>query len=119
MKSKVDVCTNCQKEKKIHARNMCARCYYIFLKGPHWWNIKKRPGRPKILETCEICKTVKKICVDHDHNCKKHDKNKYCSECIRGKLCTKCNIMLGFAQDSPEILYAAVDYLDRWNKRDR
>ena len=51
---------------------------------------------------CVICKCLpKKLVVDHNHITGK----------IRGLLCTKCNPMLGMANDAPEILIAAANYL--------
>lgn len=39
--------------------------------------------------------------VDHSHETGK----------VRGVLCTKCNTLLGFANDNIEILKAAIEYL--------
>jgi hypothetical protein len=52
---------------------------------------------------CPICfeDERKKMVLDHCHASKK----------IRGVLCTNCNSVLGFAEDNPEILQAAIDYL--------
>lgn len=59
---------------------------------------------------CAICEgeetrtmkgTILALCVDHDHETGQ----------IRGLLCHYCNMLLGFAQDDPERLAAAVRYL--------
>lgn len=53
---------------------------------------------------CAICRvTDVRWFVDHDHATGK----------VRGILCPKCNSALGFAKDSPEILRAAAQYLER------
>lgn len=55
---------------------------------------------------CRICGTRnrgKAFHVDHCHETKR----------LRGILCTKCNTMLGQAQDNPAILRAAALYLER------
>ena len=55
---------------------------------------------------CAICGThqanlVKSLAIDHCHS-KGH---------VRGLLCTKCNLLLGYANDNEEILLAAINYL--------
>ena len=62
---------------------------------------------------CSICQTpisliagktkIGKVHVDHCHSTGK----------VRGLLCTKCNTLLGMANDSKQILTAAINYLDR------
>jgi hypothetical protein len=62
---------------------------------------------------CKICKRPPsasdprkvRLCVDHDHRNNK----------IRDLLCHDCNVLLGFAQDSPAILQRAIEYLARHN----
>lgn len=49
--------------------------------------------------------------VDHDHECCPGVRT--CGKCIRGLLCGFCNRGLGLFQDSPGLLRAAADYLDR------
>lgn len=43
------------------------------------------------------------LCVDHDH----------ITGQVRGLLCSSCNFALGKMQDSPQLLRAAADYLER------
>lgn len=50
---------------------------------------------------CAICKSKSKLNIDHDHITGK----------VRGLLCTGCNIVLGYAKDSSEILNSAASYL--------
>lgn len=56
---------------------------------------------------CAICSTDKpggnssRFHIDHDH----------ASGEIRGLLCSRCNQMLGYAQDDPKRLLGAADYL--------
>jgi len=52
---------------------------------------------------CAICGRIdiRKLSVDHDHLTKK----------VRGLLCYKCNLMLGFANDSIPLLEKAIHYI--------
>lgn len=50
--------------------------------------------------------------IDHDHSCCPSP-NGSCGRCIRGVLCFCCNIGLGYFQDDPIILEAAIRYLCR------
>lgn len=60
---------------------------------------------------CAICKSSehggKNWHVDHDHD----------SKSIRGILCNGCNTALGGMKDSPAILRAAADYLEKHEKQ--
>lgn len=50
--------------------------------------------------------------TDHDHACCPGSR-KSCGKCIRGILCTNCNLALGHAADSIERLEALIAYLKR------
>ena len=57
---------------------------------------------------CGICGThqselSQKLSVDHNHD----------TNCIRGLLCSSCNLALGTFQDNPNILRNAVKYLEQ------
>lgn len=49
--------------------------------------------------------------VDHDHAC--CNRRQSCGNCIRGLLCSNCNIALGLVKDSKNTLLSLVEYLDR------
>ena len=49
---------------------------------------------------------VKELDIDHDHKTGE----------FRGLLCSRHNRMLGYAQDDPDILRAAADYLENFKK---
>lgn len=56
---------------------------------------------------CDICRRKsEKICFDH---CHKSDK-------FRGWLCSRCNLLLGNAEDSPELLIRMAEYLKAFQK---
>lgn len=61
---------------------------------------------------CDCCKqdfdsTQKEPCVDHDHTCCPGYKS--CGKCIRGLLCRRCNVALGYFEKRPFL----VDYIER------
>jgi hypothetical protein len=51
--------------------------------------------------------------VDHDHSCCDTNASS-CGKCIRGLLCSKCNITLGMVGDNPETLLGLVEYLETY-----
>lgn len=61
--------------------------------------VKKQNGK------CPICKRKdnKNLSIDHDHFTGK----------LRGVICNRCNMALGNVQDSPKILKALINYLEK------
>lgn len=63
---------------------------------------------------CAICKGQElvnsRFSIDHDHTCCPGRKS--CGQCIRGLLCRQCNAGIGNLKDDPEILRAALTYLE-------
>lgn len=63
---------------------------------------------------CDACGTTEPgrmgWCVDHDHACC-HDRVKACGNCVRGLLCSPCNIALGAAHDDPDRLEGLAHYV--------
>lgn len=61
--------------------------------------------------SCSICRRPisDDYHVDHDHACCAGYKS--CGRCVRGLLCSGCNLMLGMAKDSIPTLEAAIAYL--------
>ena len=49
-------------------------------------------------------KKPRSLALDHDH----------ANEMIRGFLCHRCNVMVGYSREKPELLRLAADYLERW-----
>lgn len=49
------------------------------------------------------------LSLDHDHKTGK----------LRGLLCSKCNLMIGYSRDNPAYLRAGAEYLDRDQKDDK
>lgn len=52
--------------------------------------------------------------VDHDHRC--CGRKKACRKCRRALLCFNCNIALGYLNDDPSILEAALGYLRSYRR---
>ncbi len=51
------------------------------------------------------------VCVDHNRACCPDKKS--CGKCVRGLIHWRCNLMLGYAQDKPEALRCAAEYLEK------
>lgn len=56
-----------------------------------------------VCRICQLTPNKRGLFIDHDHE----------TGNVRGLLCNACNLMLGFANDSPERLLAAVAYLQQ------
>lgn len=78
--------------------------------------LRKQKGR------CAICKEPAKdlmLHIDHDHRCCERGS---CGRCVRGLLCANCNKAIGMFKESPESLWNAMKYLDKfpfWHKSQR
>lgn len=63
---------------------------------------------------CAICRTLtpggQGWHQDHDHSCC-NTRKKSCGKCLRGILCTRCNIGIGNLKEDPVIIQAALDYV--------
>ena len=62
-------------------------------------------GEPMLREGREKLSAV----VDHDHKCCSGSKS--CGKCVRGLVHWRCNLVLGYADDDPDLLQRAAAYL--------
>lgn len=101
-------CRGCARERRR------LNCYGV---GPERWADlwAAQEGR------CPVCtRTIsesQRLAIDHDHNCCPTTRS--CGECVRGILCTPCNVMLGMADDSVSVLAGAINYLENWSLNER
>jgi hypothetical protein len=67
------------------------------------------------------------LVIDHDHRCcpsssdrwgPNGNRERICGKCIRGLLCTHCNVALGMVDEDPERLAALADYIHRTRNPD-
>lgn len=80
--------------------------------GEQYWALYEAQGG-----RCRICGVAtgkaKRLAVDHDHRMAVevcgHDAKSGCSRCIRGLLCSPCNVMIG--RYNAEALIRAINYL--------
>jgi hypothetical protein len=85
-----------------------------YLRNSHRTHLKKRFGlTPEEFEilsaasdgTCGICRRPeprkRRLSLDHDHATGR----------LRGFLCGRCNLLLGYVNDNPDLLVAAATYL--------
>lgn len=59
---------------------------------------------------CMMCNRVRARAVDHDHSCCSGKTS--CGKCVRGLLCTRCNVFLGHSRDDTAVAYSMISYLD-------
>jgi hypothetical protein len=63
---------------------------------------------------CAVCKknlNNTKQAIDHDHSCCSGPIS--CGECVRGILCYRCNLYIGFLERNYDIYDKAIEYLTR------
>lgn len=95
-------CRACFTDKYYRSRrSLIIEKRYGLSEGEYMRMHRRQGGR------CLICrkKTLKKLYVDHDHK----------TGAVRGLLCNRCNMGLGYFNDNPEDLKSAVRYLESSN----
>lgn len=69
---------------------------------------------------CAICHAEpspddKRFALDHDHECCPYGRTA-CGSCARGILCRLCNLGLGYFRDNPDLMLAAIAYLESYRR---
>ena len=99
-KQAYEIDCNWAKEHREQKRRYAIKHRYGITFEEHEQLLKGQNG------VCAICGDIRGkrgLGVDHDHDTKQ----------IRGLLCSKCNIGLGFFADNPEWLYKAANYCEK------
>jgi hypothetical protein len=58
---------------------------------------------------CAVCRLVEPTHVDHDHACCPGIRS--CGKCVRGLLCSRCNMIVGVVEGAVDLFQRATDYL--------
>jgi hypothetical protein len=102
------------------------------LRNPDQFRAMQRKGRFNIdfdamwgaqKGLCALCggamersgKQLDSVVVDHDRSCCADRKS--CGKCVRGLIHWSCNVMIGYAKEDPQVLRAAIEYIERWKAR--
>lgn len=138
VKSGLDTyCKKCKsilsmKSAKLHPERVKHYAKKYYLENIDLW--KNRDSRPDSLKrysltkddyilmfkkqngVCAICLKQelngRNLSVDHSHKCCSGRKS--CGKCVRGLLCTKCNKMIGLANDNIDILTSTINYIIKY-----
>lgn len=103
------ICRECLSEKNRKIREWKRKTFYGVTEPQYIEMINSQKGLCKICgmkETKISFKTgnVVSLAIDHCHK----------TGVVRGLLCAKCNLMLGYARDNTDILKSAIKYLDKF-----
>lgn len=80
----------------------CSSCSYIIKTARKLKVSKEEIKRFLTVDICQICgSTDKRLVIDHDHLTNK----------IRGRICEKCNVVIGFVDENIQILYNIISYI--------
>jgi hypothetical protein len=93
-------CRDCEKDRKIERTYGIDADQYRAL-------LELQDGKCAI---CFDCPENRALSVDHNHDCCPGSTS--CGKCVRRLLCSRCNSMLGMAQDNASLLLLASQYLD-------
>jgi hypothetical protein len=97
-------CATCKRQEATVVHGLTLERYEAMLAAQGGvCAICKRP------ETIKVHGKVVAMSIDHDHNCCP-TRGRSCRRCVRGLLCRRCNILIGFLRNSVELLPAIAAY---------
>jgi hypothetical protein len=73
--------------------------------------LRQQAGRCAICGAAEPGGRHGTWCVDHDRRC--CPRSGSCGSCVRGLLCSACNLAIGLLGDDPKVIAAAAAYVKR------
>ena len=92
------------RENKTH---FCKTCLRRNIRKT-WYSLSESDAlRLEAVQMCEICKSKSRLCIDHCHK----------TGAVRGVICNQCNLGLGQARDSVNILQSCIAYLENHEAR--
>lgn len=102
-------------KRLVQARELAKSPAHLLRKRAYTYGITvERLTEMLAVGVCDACGTTEPgrmgWCVDHDHACC-DGLVKACGNCVRGLLCSPCNVALGAAQDNPDRLEALANYV--------
>lgn len=80
-------------------------------KANGWYEAQMKKQGNKCIICGRHAEADERFHIDHDHNCCPGRRS--CGKCVRGILCSKCNLRLGFPEDS-DWVSKAQEYLTNW-----
>ena len=102
------ICRQCDLEKPQEEFNRDRRWFKTDCKTCRAQHTKRRAklhmefAADRVITECQICgKSERKLVLDHDHS----------TGCYRGRLCSSCNVGLGYLGDNLAGLQKAIEYL--------
>lgn len=80
----------------------------------HRYNITVARYEELAKNGCNVCGSLDRLVVDHDHNCCALGSS--CGECVRGVLCNECNWAEGLLGSNVDRIMALAAYLLQYEK---
>lgn len=100
-------------DKEHHARGLCNT-------HASTSNKFKLPAE-KLVEylssSCMVCGSTYRLSIDHDHSC--CPTRRSCGKCVRGVLCSNCNVGLGQLKDDIAVVENLLSYLKMYRDENK